>query len=250
MGLCRILISGLLATVFIASEPVTAQPSLSGEIELEDTSTKPRDPFKEAQVNAIEYFHAMEDSLDSTPTAPVMGSSELQYLAAAYLYCSIQRGACPFILDAVLESDIIASHAGGEVRCPNMTGFWKAWVSSDMENRHKYAVRTSFLKVTDDFRTKERPRYLKCKETITALIAGKQGSSDFLRSRYTEPSSAASAIVTTSRYLEELAATVPNVLSAVGISAPKEDPMSGKVAGTAKKGGKSATRRTPTTKKK
>ncbi len=71
-----------------------------------------------------------------------------------------------------------------------MKRFWNAWVRNGLEERHKYLVRTSFIQATSEFKTKERPKYLKCEQTITDSLQGAGNSSDFFKQRYAENTAA------------------------------------------------------------
>lgn len=197
----------------------------SGEIILEDYDNKKVDTYSVNQEEAIRYFKSFEAAIPqigsgASVNMPKLSDGALLYLTGAYLYCSVNNGVCPFILDAILESDIVASAASGTSGCPSMTQFWKIWLANDMEQRHKYLVKTGHLHTTSDFRAKVRPKYLKCKETVAAELA--KGP---LSKRYQSEGNAARAITTTAQYLAGLPEAVPNVFVATGAQGGAAQPQ-------------------------
>ena len=215
------------------------RPVLSGELNYEDTTEKAADSYSTTQTQVIEYFKNFESTLTAATPAPDLTEAQLNYLDAAFLYCSINNGKCPYILDAILEIDIKRSAINHVAACPTMTKFWKQWVANDMENRHKYAVRTAFLSVTEEFRTKDRPKYLKCKETVATEIAGASSLEAFFSARYAPNSEKRRAIARTIEYLEAVQASGQNLITALGI---KSESSKDEVQVDSKSKSKSATK--------
>lgn len=195
---------------------VHEDPRVSGEIVLEDTTEHKSNAYLVNQDQAIQYFEKLEKLLvqaraGSSVSAPLISEGALLYLTGAYLYCSVNNGVCPFILDGILESDLLNSSTTGSAACPNMTQFWKIWLKNDMEQRHKYLVKTGFLQLTSEFRQNSRPKYLKCKETIQNELASTQ-----LAQRFSVDSEKVKAVSKLVLYLKGLSKTVPNVFVATG----------------------------------
>lgn len=218
------------ATVLVNGVPAFAQdgaggnaPSLIGEINIEDSGPQ-RDSYADIQRGAIEYFRKLASTTAQlsqgavSASVPAMDDNTLTYLNAMYLYCAVNYGECPLLLDGILETDIINSRVAKKAECPNMTRFWKLWVKSDMEARHKYMVRTGYLKVTSDFNEQKRPAYLKCQETVSKAIAGQDSNEAFFKERYRADSAHALIAARNVKLLEEISAKVPNIFAAVGTS--------------------------------
>lgn len=196
-------------------------PSLMGEINIEDSSPQ-RDAYSDIQRGAIDYFKKLAATTAQlgqgavSASVPALDDNTLTYLNAMYLYCAVNYGECPLVLDGILETDVINSRVAKKAECPNMTRFWKLWVKSDMEARHKYMVRTGYLKVTSDFNEQKRPAYLKCQETVSKSISGDDSNEDFFKERYRADSAHALVAARTAKLLEEISEKVPNVFAAVG----------------------------------
>ena len=158
---------------FIGLPPLQAQ-DLIGEIEIEEGKQE-RSPYKIAQDAVIDNIKqivtAIKEGGGFSRPAPLEKVSH-QYLASVYLYCTLQRGACPVILDALLESEIVNSALSSQVSCPNMRGLWKAYIGADMERRVEYSLKVGYIAKAEEFKKKKRGRYIKCKKTIAELLNG------------------------------------------------------------------------------
>ncbi|RMG41129.1 MAG: hypothetical protein D6719_09180 [Candidatus Dadabacteria bacterium] len=209
----------------VVCTPLYAAPPqsdvLSGSISLEREAKK-RDPYLVAQDNAIRFLNRLEKFIAEpanpiNPQTLVLDDQTLQYLGAVYLFCSVRKGACPSILDALLESDIIYSAAKNDVSCPNLKRFWKLWVKNDMEKRHKYMVKTGFLKQTADFNANKRPTYIRCEATIEQTIGKEKRGVPFFKKRYKDPSPIAISINIAGKLVRLLKKKNINVYRAIGM---------------------------------
>lgn len=193
----------------------------SGEIKL----SKPKSevsPYHKSQDAAVELFDDLQVIVaglkgGTIKDAPVLDGDALTFLAATYLHCSIQKGVCQYILDALLEADIINAKQGDANKCPNMKGFWKAWLKADMEKRHQYAVKTGYLHSTQAFNRDTRPKYIKCDDTVAAEIAGPASSSEYFKQRYTNKPEIEESIRETRAILKFIKDKRINIFGAVGI---------------------------------
>ena len=163
---------------------------ISGGFELE-TASKQKDPTTvnmEATIAFLENLKNKVTALEAGNISKVDNATEgtLTYLSAAYVLCSVDKGACPMYLDSILEADVINSRISKKVDCPNMRGFWKSYLANDMENRHQHLSKVGFLSITSEFNAKERPKYLRCKETVKLAVEGTTSDADFFRSRYSD----------------------------------------------------------------
>ncbi|MBN8548248.1 MAG: hypothetical protein J0M12_02910 [Deltaproteobacteria bacterium] len=217
------ILSLLLAPSYAGAQPAGKEDdrALIGGIHYEDSSPA-RNTYAETQDAAIDYFHKLAEVTSqlgqgaTTGAVPAPRDNVIAYLNAAYLYCALNYGECPLVLNGILEADIINSRLAHQAQCPIMTSFWKAWVRSDMEARQKYQVKTGFLKVTADFNQQKRPAYIKCQETVQNEIAPKESDAIFFKSRYSADSSHALTAAKTAKLLEGIKVKVPNVFAAVG----------------------------------
>lgn len=195
-------------------------PSQSGEIKLETEGPK-RDPYKEGQEAAIEFFRKFSGMVPSlaagNAASPGMLSDDsLNYLSGVYLYCAVNAGVCPLILDSILEVDVINSKISGSAACPNLKKLWGHWVKNGLEERHKFMVKTSFINEHSKFISQQRPRYLKCEETIKNLISTKEGTSSFFKDRYKPGSPHSKLAGSMLQLLEQVKAKIPNVFTLMG----------------------------------
>lgn len=206
-----------------APASTTDNRALIGEINIEESGPV-RTTYAETQDSAIQYFKNLSEVIATLSqgavgaSVPAADDNMLTYLTAAYLYCAVNFGECPIILDAILESDVINSRVSKVAQCPNMTRFWKLWVKNDMEARHKYMVRTGHLKTTSDFNQNKRPSYIKCQQTVAKAIQSGKSDELYFKERYTPDSAHTLVAARAARLLEDLKVKVPNVFSAVGTS--------------------------------
>lgn len=208
----------LLPLFIIIPSIVVAQPKApdrsavqGGEITMEQDS-KTEDSYEVQQSKGIEFLKRVAAAASSggSGTIPMPEESTLSYLNVAYLYCSITEGTCPAIIDAVLEADVINARSGSP-SCPISTSFWKLYVRSDMEQRHNHYVKTGFLGVTDDFKKRRRPAYIKCKDTVAQILSDPNRAS-----RYQAGGQVLSSLNRAVRIAEELKAKVPNLFTSLG----------------------------------
>lgn len=205
-----------------APAPQTDKRALIGEVTFEDSSPV-RNTYAETQDSVIEHFKKLSEltpqlAQGATGEVPPLSDNAIAYLNAVYLYCAVNYGECPLVLDAVLEGDIINSKISRQVQCPSMTRFWKSWVRTDMEARHKYMVKTAFLKQTSDFNQNKRVAYIKCQDTVSKQIAGNETDAAFFKERYRADSAHALTAAKMAKLLEDLKIKVPNIFGAVGTS--------------------------------
>ena len=219
-NLIKIITSVAVLTILPLAGYTQDSPSTSGEIELDLTERKHKNPYKENQDNAIQYFKNLETKLtglqsDDTSTLELLGQNSMLHVAGVYLYCSIHNGICPEVLDAVLEIDIINSRLNKEAKCPAMKTFWTLYIQNDMKKKHGFQVKTGFMRTTQDFEKDVLPQYLRCSKTVAKQIALQNGEDDatFFKQRYGEGSRVVNSISKTNLYLDNISKTVGNVFS-------------------------------------
>ena len=191
----------------------------SGDIQLEDTSKKTKDAPERGRDELNAWFSSLEKSFRSgIVREPVqLGDAGVTYLAMFYFYCTTRIGSCPFILDTILESDVIRSQNEKENSCPTMTRFWKAWLAGDFDSRAKYEISAAVAEKMDQFNSTERPRYIKCKDAVADILEDRSN----LESRYGESGVASANLNRTRSLLQELWAKGIDVF--VGQSRAEDD---------------------------
>jgi hypothetical protein len=143
-----------------------------------------------------------------------LGDEGAAYLPTLYLYCLQKFGPCGHILDTTLESDVHESRIKREAACPMMSKFWKMWLASDLEGRSRYLLSVANGTAVANFNARERSKYLKCKQTVKALLADPQASI----SRYGAEGLVTAAIAKTTKLLEEIRAKHIDIHASVGLS--------------------------------
>jgi hypothetical protein len=218
----------LLACMTLHSSPLLAQPANPRAPERVRTSaidanlsSKTPVATNKGQDEAIAYFTALGETIKSLSRgndarAPVMTPAVTNFMGAAYLFCSINEGVCKFMLEAMLEADIIAGRQNKNDQCPTLTGFWKTYLGNDLENRHKYNTRTAYLSSTVEFNQKERPKYVKCQSSVRSETTGSTTDREYFMLRYRNRTDVISTVNKVVATLEVLKAKVPNVWSAIG----------------------------------
>lgn len=198
------------------------RPELSGEFELE-VDEGAQDSYSISQQKALNYFNSLVSQLDplrqlGTAHLENLDESTLQYLSAVYLFCTINQGTCPIVLDALLEADLIQSRLRNSAQCDNLQRFWKIWLKNDMERRQEYLAKTGFLNVTDQFKRERRGRYIKCKETIETEMASSLANPEFFQARYKQDSPPFLVVSQMPVFLNKVKSSVANVFAATGIT--------------------------------
>ena len=215
-----ILLAFFLATPHLLTAQSPAKPSSQiGEIDLEDTATKRKDPYAVGQDAAISFYAAFAQTIESLKTTGIgtlepLSDGAINHLIGVYLYCTVRSGACPLVLDGILEIDVVNAKNGTADLCPTMERFWKAWVKSDMEKRQNFLVRTAHMNTTSDFTRNQRPRYLKCRETVQLEIGKGGPAKEFFQSRYASPNGPDEQVLKLAHLLTELKVKIPNTVEA------------------------------------
>jgi hypothetical protein len=210
----HILVTSLLSLLLAAPTAATAQgrPPIEGNIEMEEGEVIT--PYAAAQKAAITTFQTLADA--AAKGGPfqkaTLSENTLSFLNGVYLLCTIEKGKCPTVLDAVLELDIINSKLQGTADCPLMRSFWKLWLKQDMQRRQDFMGKPALLHITTEFQRNERPKYVKCSPTVKEEIAGASEAQTFLKNRFSEKNPFTDA----TKLLQEVKKKVPNIFIAVG----------------------------------
>lgn len=170
------------------------------------------DPVIKGREDSLAYFkRATEQLKNPSGTMEMPSETILNYLTGVYLYCTVNNGRCPIPLDALLDVDTMNAKSAGNTECTVLSAFWRMWIRGGMEERQQYLVKTGLLGTTSDFTKKERPRYVKCQETVAARLKAQEIPS----------SEAAQKLVDLIELIKERKI---NVLAEVGALESKEKP--------------------------
>ncbi len=163
--------------------PLQAEPGL-----ISDSST-----FVDLKRKAkVDNYHRVENllinKLEQAVTQATKGKAvkppsfteaEVLHLNGVYYVCSLKRGSCPSVLDGLMEIEFLSAlyKQKRDTKCPQMRKFWQLWIKNDFEKKQGYELNTGQIKQKQHFDTYERPKYLRCSDTIEGRL--KQNSKDY-----------------------------------------------------------------------
>jgi len=185
--------------------------SIVGSIEYADAKESERDP----QLQSIEDLRRWVASVDKIAVDGGKGRAEeltpadVSYMSVAYLYCVVQRGTCPFILETILDADLEASLSSGVAGCTTMKRFWKEWLRSALDERAKFLLSVSSGLKLAAFNSQERPRYVQCSSTVAELMAPQNN----LSARFGSAGTSRAAHASFKQFIEELHTSKVDILS-------------------------------------
>lgn len=187
--------------------------------ELELSQQEEKNSYRMVQERTITKFKKLLDSLHHAESATpmILDKYELNYLSAMYFYCSLQSGECTFLLDGLLENELVMAVQSGDSSCPNMKEFWRRWVGNDMERRMEHEISIGYISRYQQFKKKDRPRYIKCPATVQGLLKASESPATLLSKRYAEGSPALANIEKTLTFITEAAERIPNIFGRIGV---------------------------------
>ena len=181
------------------------------------------DPNASARSSQIDTLNAIDDWSAKLQTilttsgegrSPELDQDAVSYLSVLYLFCSAKRGPCPFILEAILDSDIALSRTDNAMKCPLTTRFFKSYVSQSLDERGKFLFSLTQGLEMSKFNTTVRPRFVDCKETVSAMIADK----DILSQRFGSKGSAAGTVAELRAFLSEVRDAKVDIFRATAVT--------------------------------
>lgn len=205
----------------VAQEPTTktrstgGQPVLTGEVAYEN----PDAPARNHQLEALEELDGWSAQVESIikgsgeGIAPDLKQNAISYLSVLYLYCSVKQGPCPFILEMILDDDIARSRSEKNARCPVTNRFFKSYITQSLDERGKFLFSLREGLEIAKFNAEERPRFVECKETVSAIITDK----DALDQRYGEKGSSVNSAKTFRALLTEIKEKKVDIYGATGV---------------------------------
>lgn len=209
----------------LTSEQERRAKILGGELQFEQDAKI--DPLKFGQQEAEKYINAALQSAKGfaniSPTTPIPQPDEraIDYYAVSYLFCTARLGTCPQMLNALLEIDLINAKITNNIECPLLTKFWQVWLKGGYEERQKYLVQTSHMKEYGDFNSKERPRYIQCKDTVATEVKNSSNVDSTFWTRYATNAIGLKNIEKALTLLEFIKSKVGDPYTALGIKAER-----------------------------
>jgi hypothetical protein len=206
----------LVAVQSIAEAP---EPNLSGTIDIEQDDPN-KGSYTATQDKTVRYFDDLvvkyaQVNGGASIKIDELDDSEVHHLSGVYLYCSMTYGACPFILQTLLETDLINSYGGGPVACTNTKKFLTHYAKNDMHKRLSYLIPTALMAKKTNFEIAELPKYIKCQSTLEELLSKLKGNEAGFKERYKEDSEANLALKRTNLILSKVKTKVGNVFKAI-----------------------------------
>jgi hypothetical protein len=191
------------------------RPALTGEVAYSEPDTKNKTPSLVGYDNAVAWANALSKivSSDGKGAVPELEGVGSTYLSVLYLHCVSRAGTCPFILDSILEADVIASRESGSRRCPLMKSFWKNWLALQLEERGKFLVSVATGLQMAAFNSNERPRYVDCKPTVEAILDDKES----LATRYGPETSTSKSVTQLVALLKEVKEGRIDIFASTGV---------------------------------
>jgi hypothetical protein len=191
----------------------------SGDIELE-VEAKKKDPYLAAQEAALTYFQDLRGKLlsvsSNTQKLIIPDTNIINYLNGLYLFCSIKKGTCPAILEVLFEIDLVNSRLSNATVCPVLKGFWKKYLSNDFDDRMKFNTSTGFISKINEFNAKERPKFVRCEETLKEIFKSGSSPSNLFASRYSNNSRTIKALDEVISLINAVSENGTNVFQATG----------------------------------
>lgn len=180
----------------------------------------PDAPGPNTQVDALNALEGWGSSLQTIVTgsgegkAPELNQNTVSYLSVLYLYCSAKRGPCPFILETILDADIARSRSESGAQCSLMKRFFKSYLSQSLDERAKFIFSLTQGLEMAKFNTNVRPRFVECKETVSAMLADKE----VLTQRFGPHGSAAETVAEFRTFVSQIKDGKVDIFVATGVS--------------------------------
>jgi hypothetical protein len=196
------------------------RPPLAGEVAYSETATKTKDLRVIGHDKAATWAEALSKivSSDGKGSMPTLEGVSSSYLAVLYLHCTARTGSCPFILDSILEADVMASRVDGIPKCPSMKSFWKNWLAMELEERGKFLVSVATGLEMANFNSNDRPRYVNCKPTVGGILK----DTDTLAKRYGPGTPASEAVGRLIALLKEVKEDRVDIFASTGVKLEQE----------------------------
>ncbi len=183
---------------------------------------KRKNPYQETQNSTISKLAKFSRDMSKLAAgekikAPQFDGQELRYLGAIYLWCTLRKGACPLVLNPLLEADLVNAVSGeGEV-CSNLKGFWQSWIENDMSRRLGFDLSVGLFAKNKEFNKEVRPMYENCVDTVTSLRENAESDTALLQERYQSGSDHRKAPATLAVLLKGVREKIRNIYIELGL---------------------------------
>lgn len=185
-----------------SAEPVRPKAPQAGNRAPKKTQQHVVSAAERGKADVAAWLASLDKSFQSGAVRPIddLSDAGVSYFVSLYFFCAVRVGDCPFILDTVLEGDVIQSKSEGVAACPTMSRFWKTWLAGDFDARTKYSISPAIAEKLDSFNESERPQYVKCKDTVALIV---EDRSNF-EARYASDGDARQSLDRTRKLLDEI----------------------------------------------
>ena len=149
---------------------------MSGQVAYSDPNAKGRNYQLEAQ-DSLEAWIGKAQSAAKKGGATAVEDIEPEaasYLSVLYFFCTVKEGPCPFVLESILDAEIMRAQATQSVSCVSMKRFFKSYLKHGLDERGKFLYSLTRGLEMANYNEQSRPRFLECKETVSAMLEDKE----------------------------------------------------------------------------
>ena len=192
------------------------KPALSGAVAYADPNRQERNQQLDAQDKLEAWSAQLVTAIKDGGKGSVseLDSATASYLSVLYLYCTVKQGPCPFVLETVLDSDIIVARSEKSTPCVSMTRFFKGYLSNALDDRAKFLYSLTQGLEMANFNTESRPRFIECKQTVSAILQDK----NVMAQRFGEKGTALGTIEAFTTLLKDVKAQKTDIYVATGLT--------------------------------
>lgn len=194
---------------------------ITGQVAYSDPNAKGRNHQLEAQDNLESWSNQLQGVIKNGGDGSVeeLDSTTISYLSVLYFFCTVKQGPCPFVLETILDAELIRSKKDNAVSCGTMTRFFKSFLADGLDERGKFLYSLTRGLEIAAFNTESRPRFLECKETVKAILDDKE----IVGQRFGEKGESMASIAKFKELLKEVKDTKTDIYVAVGMGAEDKD---------------------------
>ena len=149
---------------------------VSGEVAYSDPNAKGRNHQLEAQ-DALETWITQAQEISKRGGEGIIGDLDPEiasYLSVLYFFCTVKEGPCPYVLESILDVEILRARATKQVSCSSMQRFFKGYLKHALDERGKFLYPLTRGLEMANFNEQSRPRFLECKDTVAAILEDKE----------------------------------------------------------------------------
>lgn len=196
------------------------QGIITGEVAYSDPNAKGRNHQLEAQ-DELEAWSTQIDGAvkkGGEGTVDDLDSATTSYLSVLYFYCTTKQGPCAFVLETILDAELIRAKTKKAGSCPTMSRFFKSYLANGLDERGKFLYSLTRGLEMATFNADSRPRFLECKETVSAILEDKE----VVEQRFGEKGASLESVAKFKALVKEVKDTKTDIYSAVGLGETKK----------------------------